>query len=176
MSKAQKQFKPTGPFQINYNKLPGGKQLTKDLSKEFWSSNPKLEKIKTMKGVYIFGMSVTNTKMPCYVGKTKKTFESECFTDRNLLIYNGEILRYKQDYKPFMFFLAYEPIKGQKISDKVIREFETYVINQAYEKNKDLANTRSLDPDDRFFIMDLGGGRGRGAPTTDGKFYKKLMD
>ena len=175
MANNQKLFKPMGPFQISYSKLPGGKQLPKDINKTFWDSNDKLQKIRSLKGIYVFGMAVTNTKLPCYVGKTNRSFEGECFTDRNLLIYDGEILRYKQDYKPFMFFLAHQPVKGQKISDKVIREFEEYIINQAFEKNKDLANTRGIDSEDRFFITDLGGGRGHGAPTNDGKFYKKLM-
>ena len=90
-------------------------------------------------------------------------------------IYNFEILRYERNYKPFLFFLVYQPQKKQKISDKVIRELEEYVINLAYEKNSELNNTRGIKDEERFLISNLGGGQGSGAPTKEGRFYKKMM-
>lgn len=173
-----KKFKPFGPFEVNYENMPGGKRITKDHINNFWIATNALNyKIRPAKGVYIFGMKVTRTVLPCYIGKTNNSFEKECFTDRNMNIYNGEIIRYERNYKPFIFFLIYEHQKKQKISDKVIRELEAYLINLAVEKNADLANTRGIDNEDRFEIIDIGGrGKGRGAPTREGKFFKKMMD
>jgi len=120
-------------------------------------------------------MSITKGIIPCYVGKSIKNFATECFNERNMNIYNFEILRYERNYKPFLFFLVYQPQKKQKISDKVIRELEEYVINLAYEKNSELNNTRGIKDEERFLISNLGGGQGSGAPTKEGRFYKKMM-
>ncbi|MEK6657247.1 MAG: hypothetical protein AABY58_07370 [Nitrospirota bacterium] len=173
-----KKFRPFGPFEIKFENMPGGKRITRDLLKNFWTTTHELNnKIRPVKGVYIFGMKVTSTILPCYIGKTNNTFERECFTDRNINIYNGEIIRYARNYKPFIFFLVYQQERKQKISDKVLRELERYLINLAVEKNSDLANTRGREDKDRFDIIEIGGrGRGRGAPTKEGKFYKKMMD
>jgi len=111
MKNNTKYFKPLGPFDINFENLPGGKRITKDHVRNFWNSKKDLVKIGKGRGVYIFGMKVTAGVLPCYVGKTKKSFENECFTARNMVTYNGEILRYERNYKPFMFFLAYQPQK-----------------------------------------------------------------
>ena len=50
------------------------------------------------------------------------------------------------------------------------------MINLAVERNPDLANTRGIEDEDRFEIVDIGGsGKGRGAPTREGKFFKEMM-
>ena len=170
-----KRFNPFGPFEIKFENMPGGKRITKDHLQTFWTTM-KPNKIGPTKGVYVFGMKVTRTLLPCYIGKTKNSFEKECFTIRNINIYNEEIIHYKRNYKPFIFFLVYQQEKKQKISDKVIRELETYLINLAVERNPDLANTRGIEDEDRFEIVDIGGsGKGRGAPTREGKFFKEMM-
>ena len=172
-----KKFKPLGPFEVNFDNMPGGKRITKDHIKNFWAATHELnDKVRTGKGVYIFGMRVARAILPCYVGKTMNSFERECFTERNLNIYNGEIIRYERNYKPFMFFVVYQHEKSQKITDKVVRELEGYAINLAVEKNPDLANTRGTENDDRFSIIDVGGkGSGKGASTKPGKFLKEMM-
>ncbi len=177
MTNHLKKFKPFGPYQVNYDNMPGGKRITKENIKNFWGKSTELqEKVKTKKGVYIFGMTVSNGIVPCYVGKTVNNFEKECFTERNINIYNGEIIRYERNYKPFLFFLVYQPQKNQKLTDKVIRELENYLINLAVDKNPDLANTRGIEEDDRFVIADLGSGRGKGGLTKQGSFFRKMMN
>lgn len=171
-----KKFKPFGPFEVKFGNMPGGKSIAKEHLKNFWTITDEPNKIKSAKGVYIFGMRVTQTILPCYIGMTNNSFEKECFTDRNIITYNGEIIRYKRKYKPFIFFLVYQQGKNIKISKKVIQELETYLINLAVEKNSELANTRGIKNIDRFEIVDIGGsGKGRGAPTKEGKFFKKMM-
>lgn len=169
-----KKFKPFGPYNVGFESMPGGKRITKDNLKNFWETD-SLKKIRFSKGVYIFGMQITSGILPCYVGKTNNNFERECFTERNLYIYNGEIIRYERKYKPFIFFLVYQQQKKQKISDRVIRELENYVINLAVDINPDLANIRGLESEDRFEISDLGAGRGTGAPTRAGSFFRKML-
>jgi hypothetical protein len=178
MKDNKKNFKPFGPYHVKFENLPGGKRITREDVSNFWKTNTELgEKVRPHKGIYIFGMEVTKGIIPCYVGKTKNNFEKECFTSRNMEIYNGEIIRYERNYKPFMLFLVYCHQEKQKISDKVIRELEKFIINLALEKNSDLVNTRGIQAGERFVIKDLGGrGSGKGAPTKAGKFFKKMMN
>jgi len=176
MKDNRKMFVPTGSFDVEYENMPGGKHITKDNAKRFWETNRVPPKLHNRKGIYIFGMKVTNGVIPCYVGKTNRTFGGECFTERNINIYNGEIIRYERNYQPFLFFLVYRKQRGQKISNKVILELEKYMINWALEKNPDLANTRGIEDEDRFIIAGLGGGRRGGAPTREVRFFKKMMN
>ena len=177
MKDNQKVFKPLGPFEVDFENLPGGKRITKDHVKNFWNTRRNLERIRHGKGIYVFGMKVAAGIIPCYIGKTNNSFEKECFTDRNINIYNGEIIRYARNYKPFLFFLIYEQRKGKKVSDKVLRELERHVINLASEKNTDLANIRGFESENHFFIAGLGGGgRGGGAPTREGSFFKRMIN
>jgi hypothetical protein len=168
-------FVPSGPFEVGFDLKPGGKRITKEHVTNFWENN-NLEKMRTRKGIYVFGMKVTKGIVPCYVGKTNNSFGKECFTTRNIDIYNGEIIKYKRNYKPFLFFLYYRFKSGSKISDKIIRELEIYIINLGAEKNNELFNTVGKDSEDRFLITGISRGSGRGTRTKDGIFFKKMMD
>lgn len=169
------EFQPVGPFELKYDNLPGGKQISKEHAKRFWDEHPELSELRKRQGIYIFGMQITRGKNPAYVGKTKRSFEAECFTDRNLNIYNAEILRYTRNYKPFLFFLL-APRRQGVPNNKVILELEKYIINLAAEKNVELANVRNIDKGLRFSITGLGGGRGKGPPTRAGSFFKEMVD
>ena len=171
MGENLKKFKPFGPYNLKFETLPGGKRITKEHTNLFKSDLS--EKIRNGKGIYIFGMTVTKGITPCYVGKTNNSFENECFTGRNLNIYNGQILAYKRKHKPFLFFLVYQYQKNHKISNKIIKELEKYVINLALEKNSHLANIQGAGKSERFYI-DCGGSSG-GRPTKEGSFFKKMM-
>ncbi|PJZ23916.1 hypothetical protein CH352_18725 [Leptospira hartskeerlii] len=174
MSLDQISFKPTRIYNLDYESFPGGRRITPENVDNFWNEHKIPDSIQKGRGIYIFGLRLPNSYMPAYVGKTKTTFKTECFTPRNLNIYNGEIIRYEREFKPFLFFLVMAKSKGP-VNNKVLLELETYLINLAAEKNPNLANIRGLDKGARFIITDLGG-RGFGAPTKNGKAFKQLFN
>ncbi|EQA46081.1 hypothetical protein LEP1GSC050_4154 [Leptospira broomii serovar Hurstbridge str. 5399] len=170
---AKIKFNPSKEYPINVSRLKGGRQITKEDLESFWAKVPK--EYKEAIGIYIFGMIIARGVIPIYVGKTRRSFFSEVFTDRNLNTYNGEIVKRDRDYKPFIQFLVYEKSGRGAINRTVIKRVEKHVITMASEKNPNLANTQNKKIESNFIITGIGSD-GRGANTLPGKFFRKMMN
>ena len=69
---------------------------------EFWDCDA--DEVAVARGCYIFGIRSAAGTKPWYVGKTRRTFRQECFTDRNQLRFN-EVLAERKG-TPVLFLLA----------------------------------------------------------------------
>ncbi len=126
----------TVPRKYNYN-IDGSKLA----QKRFWDKvKSQVDVLDEACGCYVFAI---NNK-PFYVGKTNRSFAKECFTARNVLIYqNAADLGLKG--KPRLFFIAKQTKTGKFAKSagnghQDIKFLETLFIGMALEKNSDLQN------------------------------------
>ena len=129
-------FTVSGPFQIPVSQLGSGKLITG--AGNFWNkARSHLDGI----GCYVFAIQAGKGYTPWYVGKTKTTFNNECFTAHKLLKYNQAILSVKKG-TPVLFFISHPKQKGP-INHKQIREIEVFFTQVALLKNGSLLNIKN---------------------------------
>lgn len=129
-----------GPYKVQ--KCKDGKNIDFD---GFWKNNEELKSIQTEKGIYVFAIKTSKTKKhtPYYIGRTKRTFDSEVFSDRNKLKYIKAVNNYERGY-PVLFFVSYPQGKKGQINRKEINEIETFLIKLGAAINKNIENDRKI--------------------------------
>jgi hypothetical protein len=158
-------FEPVGPFEIPITKERSGRLINEQGFADFWSRSGISEKV----GCYIFAMkSKSSNYTPWYVGKTTRNFQSECFTERNILKYTRVLAR--TTGTPCMLFICEVRKKGPKNTTE-IGNLEVDLINQAFQVNRDIQNDRGID-EPRYLIKGLGV---PGKPSKAIQAYRSLL-
>jgi len=111
----------------------------------FWADTAG-QAIADSKGCYVFALANGGSHKPIYVGKTTRTFKSECFEYHKLEkvrdgLWNDSAKRPVKGTL-VLFFFEYQSTVG-KPNARVIEELETFLIATSAERNPDnLQNDR----------------------------------
>ncbi|MBI2165178.1 MAG: hypothetical protein HYU29_02090 [Chloroflexi bacterium] len=164
------EFVVHGPFKVPFSRPPaGGKTVTTDRLNEFW--NQMQVGVPERPGCYIFGIRASRGMTPVYVGETANNMRAECFTPRNLNIYNQALGEYRKG-TPIMFLLVRSSQRGQ-IDKKEIHDLQNYLIDIAFNKNPNLYNRQGKRTPKWNIRGMIRGGQGR--PSEDVKSFKIMM-
>ena len=161
-----------GPFAIPFEPQGKGtsKHITKENAKAFWEMDD-LGAIGSKQGCYVFALRAGKGFRPWYAGKATKTFKQEALQPGKVQHYNAVIFK-EHKGTPVMFFVA-KPGRTRKIPKKQIDNLETYLIQSAYYKNKDLKNTQKARVPEWGIKGVVRGGQGRA--SSNAKRFKSMM-
>lgn len=76
-------FEPYGPFEIPTLSKVRGPIITAREGQKFWKADA-VRKFSSERWCYIFGIKTTRRLLPFYIGKTRNSFEKECFQPAKL--------------------------------------------------------------------------------------------
>lgn len=112
---------------------------------QFWEDAEAMfiDELSGASGCYIFGIRAGKGATPWYVGQAKHSFKRECFTDRNLRLYD-KILRQRKG-TPILFLLARKTPKGKfqkRLGEAEANRLENLLIDQCLQANSNLLNKR----------------------------------
>ncbi len=163
-------YNVVGPIKIPAEQGHRGPIITETTAKKFWN-NRDADRIRDERGCYIFGIKARRGAMPYYVGRTtKKSFESECFTDHKINKYHKAISRTTMGY-PIMFFIVH-PIRQGKTNSRQIGGIENFLIKLEVSRNEKHLNVKNSNVIDDWRISGVTGGR---KPSVSAKKLKKMM-
>lgn len=129
-------FEVHGPFDIDFEKRPGGRTLVFD---GFWSEASDAFYLAEERGCYVF--AIRNKGLtPLYVGKAGKTFRQETFNQANRHKYHNGFSEYGKG-RPVMYFVVHPRQKGPT-NARQIAEIEDFLIQAGVAKNPDIQNVR----------------------------------
>jgi hypothetical protein len=129
-------FAVHGPFELAFEKRPGGRTLTFE---SFWSEGSDAAYLASERGCYVFAIG-NKALTPIYVGKATKTFKQETFNQSNKHKYNNGFSDYAKG-TPLMFFVVHPTQKG-KTNSKQIGQIEDFLIQAGVAKNPDIQNVK----------------------------------
>lgn len=160
-------FYVNGPFDVPMLKKTSSKMVAEDQG-EFWKS---CSAVKKNSGCYVFALRAGRGITPLYVGKTKKTFEKECFTDHKLKHYNYALASYKKG-TPIMFFVSY-PTKKGKNNASDIADLEDFLIQVGRAVSPNLRNIKGAKEPTWGIKGVIRGGKGH--PNKKEKTFGKVF-
>src|SRR2546422_10760758 len=92
-------FEVLGPYAVPTS--PNTRMVSKDERATFFNSNPHL---RDRLGAYVFGVRSGGGITPVYVGKTKRSYDEECFTADKCLKYTKGLSSYVKG-TPVLYFI-----------------------------------------------------------------------
>jgi hypothetical protein len=122
------------------------------------------------RGCYVYAIRNARGYRPLYVGRTKRSFYHEAFSDRHLR--RLEAFLEKSKGTLVLFFLCYVPTRG-RVHLRSIEELETHLIRSAKRKNPRLLNVQTLDDPRQFTIV---GVDTRGRKTDSSRALARALD
>src|SRR5688572_12710452 len=120
---APRRFSVGGPFLVPTKGETRAKALDRDSCDEFWDN--EAYGWEDSRGCYVFALRRGKGYVPIYVGKTSRSFHSECFTDRNY-----RLLHEAMDGESgtlVVFLLAYEESRGA-LNGTALSALEKYLV------------------------------------------------
>ena len=129
-------FAVHGPFELDFEKRPGGRTLVFD---DFWSAGSNAAYLASERGCYVFAIK-NKGLTPIYVGKATKTFKQETFNQSNKHKYHNGFSEYAKG-TPVMYFVVH-PIQKGKTNSKQIVQIEDFLIQAGVAKNPDIQNVK----------------------------------
>lgn len=129
-------FDVHGPFDLSYEKRPGGRTLSFEA---FWSDDSNAAYLASERGCYVFAIQ-NRGLTPIYVGKATRNFKQETFSQANKHKYHRGFSDYAKG-RPVMFFVVHPTQKG-KTNTTQIGEIEDFLIQAGTAKNPDIQNVR----------------------------------
>jgi hypothetical protein len=128
-----RQFKPWGPYPVPIIRRDHQKEIARREVATFWSDVAG-DALGDSKGCYIFALANGNSYQPIYVGKTSRSFRSECFeAHKREKVRDGmwdEAARRGRRGHLVLFLFEYPGSKG-KLNRRVIDELETFLIGRS---------------------------------------------
>lgn len=131
-----------GPFEIEFQKRPGGRTLIFD---EFWREEGRAHYLAHERGCYVFAMR-NRALTPLYVGKATKTFKQETFNPSNRHKYHNGFSHFAKG-TPVIYFVVHPRQKGPA-SGKKIAQVENFLIQAGVAKNPELQNLKGIQQPD----------------------------
>jgi hypothetical protein len=129
-------FTPAGPFTVPTRGDARHKALDTQRYDEFWEA--EATGWGHERGCYVFALRRSRGYMPLYVGKTKRTFGDECFTDRNYRLLHEAMDR--EVGTLVLFLVRYAPHRG-RFNTTVVADLEQFLVEVALDRNPELKNT-----------------------------------
>ncbi|MCX6600803.1 MAG: hypothetical protein NT025_04495 [bacterium] len=137
-------FDVYGPITIKPVKVPGGRLIDESSIEGFWKRKDA-SGLKDCRGCYVFAIRAGKGGLqPWYVGKTKRSFEGECFTDRNINKYNRALMQLRA-CTPLLFLIA-APKRRGAVNKKQISEVEKFLTQESKKVNPRLLNKTNTKP------------------------------
>jgi len=172
VAESQTELVVYGPFPVPFESLGKGtsKQIRREHAKEFWTQTT-VKDVRGKQGCYVFALGVSRGYTPWYVGKATKTFLQEALHDHKLVYYNEVIYKGRKG-APVLFFVA-RPGSLKKIPKKQIDNLETFLIQTAVYKNRELKNKQKASVP-QWGIRGVARG-GRGKAPENAKKFKSMM-
>lgn len=166
-------FEIFGPYPIDYTGQKTGsvKRIDDEHVESFWNQ-AELSILKLKQGCYVFALQSGKGFTPWYVGKSTKGFSKECFQAHKTKHYNNVLYKGIKG-KPVMFFACLGGTK-MKAPAKVIDEMETYLIQSALFKNKEIRNLAKTKNVPTWGILGVIRS-GKGRPSKLASTFSKLM-
>lgn len=130
-------FEVHGPFEITFEKRPGGRTLVFD---GFWTADSAAGYLAKERGCYVFAVRAGKGLQPIYVGKATKTFKQETFNAANRHKYHNGFSEYAKG-TPLMYFVVHPSQKGPT-NGKHISEIEDFLIQAGVAKNPGIQNVK----------------------------------
>lgn len=161
-------FKIHGPFELSYEKRPGGRTLVFD---NFWDDGCEASYLADECGCYVFAIQ-NRGLTPIYVGQATKTFRQETFNAANKHKYHDGFSEYAKG-SPVMFFVVHPHQKG-KANEKQIEEIEDFLIQAGFAKNPDIQNVRGVQRP-KWSIQGVVRS-GKGKRSHDEAEFRRLFD
>lgn len=161
-------FRVHGPFRIPRR----GKErpVIESGCPGFWE-NPKASSFAKERGCYLFAIRAAKGFRPIYVGKTKNSFEKECFTSHKTDHYNCALADIRKG-APVMFLVGLGRGKGP-INNRAIAQVESFLIQHALAKNPDLSNTKGTKQEKWRIVGVFRGGKGK--VSEDARLFRKAV-
>jgi hypothetical protein len=159
------EFYIEGPFKIPC--IEGTKLIAEDLS-GFWGRHKSLA---SSTGCYVFAVRAGRGYTPLYVGKTAKSFESECFTSHKRNHYHYSLGNYRRG-TPVMFFVVLPKAKG-KINASEIKQVENFLIQVGSTVNPEIRNIKGACIPSWSIRGVIRGKKGQASKST--AEFKKLL-
>ncbi|MFA6561653.1 MAG: hypothetical protein WCV00_07060 [Verrucomicrobiia bacterium] len=135
---------------------------------DFWRHVPHMND----RGCYIFAIRAGKGVRPVYVGKTKRTFAKEVFTDHKIAQHYTPALANTDKGTPVIFLVVAPSGRGRPNS-KMIGDLETFLIQVGVAKNPNLSNIQNRQ-EARWGIKGVVRG-GSGRTTKTEKRFKTMM-
>jgi hypothetical protein len=160
-----------GPINIPVSRAGNSsvKRISDENKRAFLIQLEELQ-LERKQGCYIFALRAGRGYCPWYIGKTNRCFAYECIGPHQLEKYN-EVLFSGRKGLPVMFFVAPDGRK-KTVSRRVCDDLESYLINQAFQENAEIANGRKLNP--AWMIKGVFG-LGRGRPSELEERFQLMM-
>ena len=148
-----------GPFDVptKPKKIKGGKysiQQLGDVGASLWK-NKDFSKYADRKGCYVFVNAVTRGSTPIYVGRTNKSFKSECFATAKKAMLNDFLAEASKTGLKIYFII----LEHRKDCYEEIDLCETLLIQKCKKANKNLLNIKKLA--EKFTIKSFHGDTSR---------------
>src|SRR5437870_608456 len=114
---------------------PGNRALDRRLCNQFWAR--EADGWGRERGCYVFALRRGRGYRPLYVGKTTRSFDVECFGDRNYRVLH-EAMEGERGAL-VLFLLRYERRRG-RFNGNVVADLEKFLVETALDKNPGLKN------------------------------------
>ena len=129
-------FTVHGPFEVTFEKRPGGRTLQFD---NFWAKEAPAGFLADKCGCYVF--AIRNKGLtPLYVGQATRNFKQEAFNPANKHKCQSGFSQYAIG-TPLMFFVVHPTKKGKKNVTQ-IGLIEDFLIQSGVAKNPDIQNVK----------------------------------
>lgn len=162
-------FRVRGPFLIpckgKYNRF------IQSACPDFWKQ-PETSILAKERGCYVFAIRAARGFRPIYVGKTKKSFEKECFTYHKIADHYQPALGDMGKGTPVLFLLTLGRGKGP-INNRAIAQLEAFLIQNAVAKNPHLSNIQGTKQEEWGIKGVIRGGKGK--VSKPAKLFRKAM-
>lgn len=165
-------FHPIGPIDIPFTQCSTCKRIEKKDAIAFWKQTT-VKNLANKVGCYIFATRVPAGITPWYVGKTRNSFDKECFTDRNRDIYNQSLAEYRDKQTPCMYLILHQKQAGP-INRRAIKMLEGTLITLAEKRNSKLKN-KQLKQEDVYSVIGVLGKQKQGSPPKEAAPLKSLL-
>ena len=132
------EFRTHGPFVLSTAKNAHGREMERLKLRAFWDQ-AECGPIARRRGCYVFAIRTSKRFIPYYVGKTGVGFTRECFTPRNVTLYNRALALHGKSAKPVLFLICGMSGKNKA---RMISEIETFFIQHGADKNPQLLNVK----------------------------------
>ncbi len=127
-----------GPFPVAIAKNSHGRELDRDELRKFWDDKHR-GILAERCGCYVFAIWTWKRHIPYYVGQTRVGFTRECFTPRNVRLYNRALAQHGKSAVPVLFLLCGH---SRKVKSRIIAEIETFFIQHGADRNPNLLNVK----------------------------------
>jgi hypothetical protein len=136
----------------------------------FWKDS-ETKPLAKERGCYLFAIQAARGFRPVYVGKTKKSFEKECFTYHKIAQHYTPALDIAKG-TPVLFFVVLDKKKGP-VNNRAISQVESFLIHNAVAKNPELSNVHGTKKEEWSITGVIRGGKGKCPQPA--KLFRRAM-